>query len=291
MYADPSLQAGPLWLAAIRAADAVHAHAALAWLVVAGGSALVAVTLWRIVAAHRHGPLLAAAGTTALALGLPYFAYTSGHAAQLLIPLLWLNASLEASRGRAGRAALLVGVSAGIETWGLLGLPLLLTLPRPVALRAAAGAFAVAAASYLPFVLAGEFRMGEYRWRVADGTLASLLVDGEFPWSLRLAQGALAVGAAAAIVLATRGSITGGNAAAGAAVSVRLLLDPELHGWYWIAPQILAVALGVSVAATPAWLRRGAASRRPAAPPTTPRRRRTGATAGGSPDHGRASPA
>ena len=72
--------------------------------------------------------------------------------------------------------------------------------------------------------------------------------EGEFPWSLRLAQGVLAVTVGAAIVLASRRSVAGGVAAAGAVVAVRLLLDPERHGWYWIAPQLLAVALGVALA-------------------------------------------
>ena len=243
-YADPSLQVGPLWLAAIRVAGP-----ALPWLVVAGGSALVAVTLWRLAADHPRRTLLAAAGTTlVLALGLPSFAYASGHAAQLLVPLLWLNAYLDARRGRGTRAAVLVGASAGLETWGLLGLPLLLALAPRAALRAATAAVAVAAALYLPFVLGGDFRMAEYRWTVADGTPVSLLVHGEFPWGLRLAQGVLAVAVGAVIVLAARRSVAGGVAAAGAVVAVRLLLDPERHGWYWIAPQLLAVALGVALA-------------------------------------------
>jgi hypothetical protein len=244
VYADPSLQVGPIWLVAIRVAGP-----ALPWLVVAGGSALTALTLSRLAAGNPHRTLLAAGGTTlALVLGLPSFAYTSGHAAQLLVPLLWLNAYLDARRGRGVRAALLVGASAGLETWGLLGLPLLLALPLRAALRAAAGAIAVAAAVYLPFVLAGDFRMAEYRWTVADGTPVSLLVRGEFPWSLRFAQGVLAVAVGAVIVLASRRSVGGGVAAAGAVVAVRLLLDPERHGWYWIAAQLLAVALGIALA-------------------------------------------
>lgn len=239
VYADASLQVGPLWLAAIRLAGP-----ALPWLVVAGGSALVAVTLWRLAAGSPHRTWLAAGGTTlVLALGLPSFAFTSGHAAQLLVPLLWLNAYLDARQGRGGRAALLVGASAGLETWGVLGVALLL----PLRARAAAGAVAVAGALYLPFVLAGDFRMAEYRWTVADGTPVSLLVHGEFPWSFRVAQGALALAVGAVVVLAGRRSVAGGVAAAGAVVAVRLLLDPERHGWYWIAPQLLAVALGVAL--------------------------------------------
>jgi hypothetical protein len=239
VYADSSLQVGPLWLAAIRLAGP-----ALPWLVVAGGSALSAATLWRLAAGSPRRTWLAAGGTTlVLALGLPSFAFTSGHAAQLLVPLLWLNAYLDARQGRGARAALLVGASAGLETWGLLGVALLL----PLRARAAAGAVAIAGALYLPFVLAGDFRMGDYRWTIADGTPVSLLVQGEFPWSLRVAQGALALAVGAAVVLAGRRSVDGGVAAAGAVVAVRLLLDPERHGWYWIAPQLLAVALGVAL--------------------------------------------
>ena len=245
-YADPSLQVGPLWLAAIRVAGP-----ALPWLVVAGGSALVAVTL---VGASRRNTHVARCSPRP---GRPSCSPSGCRPSRTRAATppscssRCSGSTRTSTRGGAAstRAAVLIGASAGLETWGLLGLPLLLALAPRAALRAATAAVAVAAALYLPFVLGGDFRMAEYRWTVADGTPVSLLVHGEFPWGLRLAQGVLAVAVGAVILLVARRSVAGGVAAAGAVVAVRLLLDPERHGWYWIAPQLLAVALGVALLA------------------------------------------
>ena len=77
------------------------------------------------------------------------------------------SGSSQASRRGTARslaAGALVGVSAGFETWGLLGIVVLALAPR--ARDAAAGlgvATAVAAALFAPFALVGDFRMLDVR--------------------------------------------------------------------------------------------------------------------------------
>src|SRR5207237_6993433 len=100
-----------------------------------------------------------------------------GHPADAVSPLIWVLAALEARRGRALRAGALIGLSAGLEVWGVLGAPVLLLAPRlREAVKGWAMEAAVVVALFAPFVLAGEFRMFDYEWRVADGTLLGLVL-------------------------------------------------------------------------------------------------------------------
>src|SRR5207344_2361658 len=106
-------------------------------------------------------------------------------------------------------AGVLIGFSAGLELWGVLGAPLLLLAPRLK--RAFAGGLAetgVVVAMLAPFALAGSFRMFEHEWRVATGTLLGLVVQPgtHFGWPLRLLQSALALGGGAAIATGLRRS-------------------------------------------------------------------------------------
>jgi hypothetical protein len=117
--------------------------------------------------------------------------------------------------------------------------------------RAAAGAAlaaAVAASLYLPFLLAGHFGMGSYRWEVSPESLVSLLVEPGTPvgWPLRLAQGALALGAGLAVARLARRSPHALWAVPAVVVLVRLLLDPLGSGYYYVgleAPALVGLAL------------------------------------------------
>jgi len=115
------------------------------------------------------------------------------------------------------RAGALVGLSAGFELWGMLGAVVFVLAPR--ARAAAAGLVtqsSVAFALFLPFVLAGEFRMFDYRWQVNGDTLLGLFVEPGTPFY--------------AVWLAPL-----------AVVVVRLSLDPVRYPWYWVAPEALAL--------------------------------------------------
>jgi hypothetical protein len=135
-------------------------------------------------------------------------------------------------------------VSAGLELWGVLGVPVLLLAPRLQ--RAFVGGIVTACvvvAQLAPFVLAGSFRMFEHEWHVSMGTVMSFVVEPgtEFGWPLRLLQATLALGAGAGLAAALRRSVHAFWVAPLGVVLVRLLLDPLSFGWYWLQAEALAL--------------------------------------------------
>jgi hypothetical protein len=167
-------------------------------------------------------------------------------------------AGLWAREGRVLRAGALVGLSAGFELWGVLGVVVLLLAPRLT--RALAGACVqslVVAAMLAPFALAGTFRMFDHEWQATSGTLVGLVVGPgtHFGWPLRLAQASLAVAAGAALAFALRRSAHALWLVPLAAVLVRLLLDPVSFGWYWLEVEALVlVGAGLVLKELPARL-------------------------------------
>jgi hypothetical protein len=175
---------------------------------------------------------------------------------------------LEARANRPFRAGALLGLSAGFELWGVLGAPVLLLAPAWKAwVRGAAAQGAVTAGLYLPFVLAGEFRMFDLTWKVENWTLVRFLVPAgdEFPWTLRLVQGAAAIVAGAALALVLKRSPRALWAVPLGIVAVRVLFDPALYSRYWLGLETVALAAATDLvtglrapyvaAATRAWSR------------------------------------
>ena len=254
-YANPDLQIGPVQLALLAVADAVaralsiSTFTLLAFAVPLGVTALFLFVLRRLLP-ERQPLLLLTAGVVFAALGLPAAAYMDGHLAQAVVPLLWILAGLKARDGEVAAAGALVGLSAGFELWGMLGVIVLLLAPR---LRgAAAGAVvqvAVVAALFLPFALAGELRMFDYHWVVTGDTLLSLLVEPgtDFTWWMRLAQGGTALAVGAALTWPLRRTLHAVWLGPLAVVAVRLALDPVRYSWYWLALETLAVVAAVEV--------------------------------------------
>ena len=264
-YASSTLQAGPLQLllfalstTPVVGAVVGAAAAGLFWLV--GRRLLGDISGWALLAGSL-APVV---------LGLTFHAYRQGHPAQVLVPLLWVLAGLEARRGRAWLAGLLVGVSAGFELWGVLGVAVFAVSPRVRdCIRAVAAAALVTLLPYAPFALAGEFAMFEYRWLVNGDTLLSLFVEPgtAFTWPLRVVQGGTAVMAGAAVAWSLRQSTAALWAGPLALVAVRLALDPVRYPWYWLALETLALVGAVQLTRALVSLRGSAAARR-AAPPT-----------------------
>lgn len=266
-FADPTLQVGPLQLALFAAADAVAEALGVSTTRLIGGAvgALGAGLFWlvaRRLLAGRGGPgTLLAVSLAPVVLGLTFEAYRQGHPAQLVAPLLWVLASLEARRGRWWAAGGLVGLSAGFELWGLLGVVVFAASPRVAAgLRGAATAALTVGALLAPFALAGNLAMFDYRWVVAGDTLLSLLVEPgtAFTWQLRLLQGAAALAAGVAVGWTLRRSTASLWAGPFAAVAVRLALDPVRYPWYWLALETLALIAAVQLAAASDLLARAA---------------------------------
>jgi len=242
-FANAQLQSGPLQLVLF---GAVRDLGALAFLIELGVAALFLYVLGRLGLSDRAR---LAVGLLAVASGLTHIAFVYGHPGEAVIPLLWVLAGLWAREGRVLAAGALVGLSAGFELWGVLGVAVLLLAPRLT--RAVAGACvqaAVVAAMLAPFVLAGTFRMFDYEWRVTSGTVIGLLVGpgAHFGWPLRVAQASLAVGAGAALAFALRRTAHAVWIAPLGVALVRLMLDPVSFGWYWLEIEVLVlVAAGV----------------------------------------------
>src|SRR5947208_2883002 len=164
-FADPMLQSGPLQLVVF---GAVRNLTALAFLVELGVAGLLLFVAGRVGAADRVRLVV---GLLAVLAGLTHLAFVDGHPADAIVPLLWVLAGVWAREDRALQAGALIGVSAGLELWGVLGLPLLLLVPRRR--RALAGAVATGAVvvgMLAPFALAGSFPMLAFDWRVPRGT-------------------------------------------------------------------------------------------------------------------------
>ena len=259
-YANPFFQAGPLELAFAACCTWVAGTSGGLLAVVADVSvaaALVAVA-WSFLG--RRGLLVLAIALAAFATGGTRDPYVDGHFADSLNALLWLLAARQARRDRVYSAGLLVGLSAGLEVWGILGVSVLAL--APTLRRAGVGlavAAALAAAWYVPFALGGDFHMLAYRWHVTGGLPALLLGAGHpFGWSLRLVQGAVTVGVAAALARATRAAPFSVFAIPFVTGIVRLALDPMSINYYWDGTTELALlgaaALFVARGDVRAWL-------------------------------------
>jgi hypothetical protein len=221
-FADPGLQAGPLFLAVYGALSRLHLSVSL----VVQPLTLFAVVLTvrrarRVLGLGEDGRTELLAGVVLLALQVPSGAYLNGHPAQVLLPVL--------------------------------GVPVLLALPswrrRALACGTAAlGAVATVAA------FAGEYASQRLVWHVSDGApVAHLLGTGAaFPWWLRLLQAVAAVAAGAVLHYRLRDVPERAWAVPLAVVAVRLLLDPVTYDYYWIAAQTLA-AVAAGVATRRAW--------------------------------------
>src|SRR5205823_12110838 len=123
-FADPLLQSGPLQLVVF---GAVRNLTALAFVIELGVAALLLVVLGRLGVGDRVRLLV---GLVAVASGLTHIAFVDGHPAEAIVPLLWVLAALWAREDRVLAAGALLGLSAGLELWGVLGVPVLLLAPR-----------------------------------------------------------------------------------------------------------------------------------------------------------------
>jgi hypothetical protein len=249
-YADPTLQIGPLQLVVLGALDIVADLIGVSSTRLIGAvfGAVVVALFWliarRLLGGRGGRWALTAAVLAPVALSYTFDAYRDGHPAQALVPLLWVLAGFELRGGRAWLGGLLIGASAGFEVWGILGVAIVVLAPRVWdATRAFAAATLGLLALLVPFALAGDFGMFEYRWVVNGDTLLSLFVEPgtAFTWPLRLLQGATAVLAGATVAWSLRRSTAALWAGPLALVAVRLALDPVRYPWYWLGLEMLVL--------------------------------------------------
>lgn len=247
-FADQSIQVGPLQLALY---GSVGRSPDVLAMVLAAAAALLVMAAARAAGVERPR-LLLFAGVAAVATGLTTHVFDAGHPANGLLPLLWILAAAEARRGKTLRAAIVVGLSTGFETWGILGLAVLALAPSARgAARAALLAACVAGLLYLPFVVTGHFAMGGFRWQIASQSLLGhVFAPGTpFGWPLRLAQGAVAVAAGVLVARLAQRSAHVLWLVPLSVVLVRLALDPRDHGYYFDGVQSVALIALALVAA------------------------------------------
>jgi hypothetical protein len=247
-FASKYVQAGPLQLALFGSIGRSGVVLAVT-LAVATTLLLLAVTE---AVGVRSPMLLTAVGLLAVAAGFARVGSEWGHPADAVLPLIWVLSATYARRGRIELAGVLVGLSAGLETWGILGVAVLALAPRwRDAGRGVLVAAAVSVVLFLPFVLGGHFGMESYVWPVRHPSFMSLfLANGyAFGWPLRLLQGAAAVGAGVAVGRLLRDSVHAPWVVPLAVVAVRLLLDPLFLTYYrpaLEAPVFIGAALVAS---------------------------------------------
>jgi len=266
-FADSSVQAGPLQLALF---GSVGRSLTVLSVVVGVGVVLLVLTAARS-AGVTSPRLLGCTGLAAVLSGLTVNAFEAGHPADAVLPLLWVLAAADARHGRVVRAAVLVGLGTGLETWSVLGLAVLVLAPRGRdAARGVVVGACVAAALFLPFVLGGRFEMLSYTWDVSRSSLLALFVSPgtHVGWSLRLAQGAAALGAGLGAARLARTSVHAVWLVPLAVVLARLALDPLDNGYYFVGvvgPALVGLAACVS-AAPSARLRRWSSPSSPSLP-------------------------
>ena len=250
IYGEPAVQAGPFELLPFGAAQLLGVSGTAAWTIVltafaAATAFLTAIVLRPTLSADLRSSVLAAGGTLIVATAGPIMSWTLGHPSEALVPLVWAVAGRLALRDRPALAAALVAASSGFEVWGVLGAPVVLLAPHLRLLRPAIAGAVVLGALWAPFVVAGPFSMFAFSWPVVQRSLLHALQPETttFPWTFRLAQAVLAVGAGSvvALLLRRRAAAWGPWAVIVAVVTARLILDPVLAGYYWDPALIAAV--------------------------------------------------
>jgi hypothetical protein len=264
-FAGADLQAGPLQLLVLGAGERLASSLGVSTLGFLAFAVEIAVVLMLV---HTTGKAIAGrcyvreaqlgVGLAGVALGLTSGAYGSGHPAQVVVPLVWILAGLWARGGKAVPAGLLIGAAAGIETWAVLGLPvLLLAQSARRAVPGMAACLLLSVALFAPFAVFGSFAMLDYQWKVSGWAPLSLVLGegADFPWSLRLVQAGVVVGIGAIAAVALRRRPSAIWIVPFVMVAVRLAFDPTLYPWYWLALETVAL-VGVADLATGSLLRR-----------------------------------
>ncbi|HEX7626871.1 MAG TPA: hypothetical protein VF379_07415 [Gaiellaceae bacterium] len=234
-YSNSWLQAGPFEqvICLLGRTLGVTARGEPVALNMIGAAALLAVAR-RVLGADWKALLYVGAGATGL--GVISDLYAIGHPSELFIALVWILAARAARRDALVWAALLLGFSAGFETWGLLGAPILFLLPTfRRSFAAGCLALGVAASIYAPFALGGDFHMFDLHWSVTGGLDGALFGENApFTWQMRMTESLFVVGFGCVLAIALRHRTSAAVWIVPAATSIfRLFLDPVRYPYYW----------------------------------------------------------
>ncbi|MBO2458331.1 glycosyltransferase family 87 protein [Actinomadura violacea] len=234
LYAThPELQIGPLSFVVALPLDALGppwGRTAAVFLMSCTGPLLLAA-IWRLVPSpHRRPARLLAAGLVFLPIWAE-LATHAGHLDDVLALSLAIGALHARVRDRPLLAGLLVGAATDAKPWALAFAAMLLFRPARSAIAAFAVCFAVVAAGWLPFLVYDPHTMHAAHFTIANAAGSGLRVLGyhgpRTPSWDRPAQLALGVLMGAAAVLRRRW-----EAVILLATAARILLDPEVYGYY-----------------------------------------------------------
>lgn len=254
VFADPKVQAGPLQLLVNGSlkdlAHLFHSSFALAfalaiYLSMTGATVLIVRRLFRDQGLPLSPSLEIYAGLMVIFGGLAGMPYSAGQGAEGWIPLILVLAAREASRSRAARAGLLLGLAAGFKLWALAAAPLLLLDPN---IKKASRGFVVMVGStgalYGPFLLFTPVKTFTFEWSVGGFSLMRYLfgAGAPFTWQMRVLQGALIGAGGALIAIFMRKTQSAVWAVPLAIVGLRLLTDPILFEYYWVPVGFAALA-------------------------------------------------
>ena len=159
-----------------------------------------------------------------------------GQVQEMFLSLMLVVAASALRQGRGRRAGLWLGCALAFKLWAILGIALLVLSPRRRdAVIAAIVALLVGGLSYLPFVLAGNFRMFEYVWTVHSYVPMSYVLGTEsvFGFRARLLQVAVSLGVGVVVAVRLRRDPVAVWVVPATLVSVRLLHDPRILPYYW----------------------------------------------------------
>jgi hypothetical protein len=255
LYAShPELQIGPLTFLVARPFQLLgpmQGRVLAVLLMSLTGPPLLAA-LWRLVPAPVHRPSrLLVAGL----LFLPVWqilATHAGHLDDVLALACGVAAMCALSSGNALATGLLVAAAADCKPWALAFAPLLLALPRRDRWRAAAVTVVVLLAAWLPFLLYDLGTLNASKFTIPTAVSSSLHVlgftDPRTPSWDRPAQ--LLLGCLLGTIAVVRGRWP---AVILLATSARILLDPEVYGYYTSGVLLGAVAFELITGRRP-WL-------------------------------------
>ena len=258
-FTDPVLQSGPWQLGCVHLlnaiADSLNVNVRLV-IFCAYAAVLTCVVLMqlRMILGSSswgvRGRTIAVACAPALLVIAIRPEWTVGHPAEIAVPVLWLGAGRQAKSDRPLLAGLLIGVAAGFEVWGVLGVVVLADRRNLRAWgRVVIGLSVAVAVAYLPFAATGGLGMFSYQWSISGGTLVGLLLGGNhpFPWTARLLQAVIAVGGGGWIFYRLRHTPHATWLSLVACLQLRLLLDPLESTYYWLPIRFLLL-VGIATA-------------------------------------------
>lgn len=248
VFSDPSVQTGPLtaalfgtWHACMGALRLPEAPATVLALCSLNTVALIVCARRVVGPGPARGGSTLAAGVLALLFGT--LSIDDAHPTHALIAMLWFFAARSA-RKQDVRCGLLIGLAAGLDSWGVLGVGVLLVDLR-TSRRSLALASAVALLLWAPFVLAGRFHSGQMQWMPVPGSLPALLLGHHpVPWGYRLVQGGLVLLLGCALALLLDKSPNLDWLLPAALIAARIATDP-LHYRYYDMPLVILLLVGV----------------------------------------------